>query len=80
MDYLPYRRTHQGKNIKLVGYSLVQADKPWYNYFIPPSTVHTLLSMKYFVLNFAIAGKGSIFSITSLTLEINISMDHIFEF
>ena len=36
-----------------------QADKPWNNYFIPPLSVKTLLSMKYFkILKFAISGKG----------------------
>ena len=38
--------------------SPIQVDKPWYHYFIPPSSVQTLLSMKYFVLKFAIPGKG----------------------
>ena len=38
----------------------VQADKPWYDYFIPLSSVLTLLSMEYFVLQFAISGKGSV--------------------
>ena len=40
-----------------IGLSRVQADKTGYNYFIPPSSVLTLLSMKYFVLKFAISGK-----------------------
>ena len=38
--------------------SPVQADKPWYNYFIPHSLMYNFLSMKYFVLKFAIPGKG----------------------
>ena len=40
------------------GLSPVHADKLWYNYSIPPSFVQTLFSMKYFVLKFAIFGKG----------------------
>ena len=42
------------------GLSPLQADKSWYNYFIPRSSVKTLLSMKYFVLMFAIFGKDGI--------------------
>ena len=38
----------------------VQVDKPWYNFFIPPSSVSTLLSIKYFVHKFAISGKDGI--------------------
>ena len=30
----------------------IQADKLWYNYFIPPSSVLLLFSVKYFVLKF----------------------------
>ena len=37
---------------KLVDYLPVQADKPWYNYYIPSSSVKNLLSVKYFVLKF----------------------------
>ena len=37
---------------KLVDYLPVQVDKPWYNYFIPSSSVKNLLSVKYFVLKF----------------------------
>ena len=37
------------------GLSRVQADKLWYSYFIPPSSMYTLLSMKYFMLNLAIS-------------------------
>ena len=40
------------------GLSSVQVVKPWYNYFIPPSSQYTLFSMKYFVLKFAISDKG----------------------
>ena len=32
------------------GLSPVQADKQWYYYFIAPSSLYTLLSMKYLVL------------------------------
>ena len=42
------------------GFSPVQADKPWYNYFVPPSLVQALLSMTDFVLKFAISGEGGI--------------------
>ena len=42
------------------GLSPVQADEPWYNYFIPLSSMWTLLRMKYFVLKFAITGKCGI--------------------
>ena len=40
--------------------SPVRADKPGYNYFIPPLLVQTLLRMKYFMLKIAISGKGGI--------------------
>ena len=42
------------------GLSLVQADESWYHYFIPLSSVHTLLSMKFFVLKYAMSGKSGI--------------------
>ena len=42
------------------GLSPIHVDTPWYNYFIPPLSVQTLFSMKYFVLKFAISGNGSI--------------------
>ena len=42
------------------GLSSAQADKPWYKYFIPPSTLQALLSVKYMVLQFAISGKSDI--------------------
>lgn len=31
----------------------VQAEKLWFNYIIPPLSVQTLLTAKYFVLNLA---------------------------
>ena len=37
----------------------IQDDKPRYNYFIPPSSAQTLLSMKYFVVKFVISGMGA---------------------
>ena len=43
------------------GLSPVPADKLWYRYFMSPSSVQTLLSMKYFLLKFAISGKADIF-------------------
>ena len=42
--------------------SLVQADKLWYNYIIPPSSVQTLLSVNFFMLVFAFSGKGCVIS------------------
>ena len=44
------------------GLSPVQVDKPWYtcNYFILPSSVYTLISMKYVVLKCTSPGKGGI--------------------
>ena len=42
------------------GLSPVQADKPWYKYFIPPSSVQAFLSVKYMVLKFAISDKSGI--------------------
>ena len=38
----------------------VQADKPWYNYYIPPALVLTFFIMKYFTLKFAISGKDRV--------------------
>ena len=32
------------------GLSYVQVDNPWYNYFMPPTSVCTLYIVKYFVL------------------------------
>ena len=32
------------------GLSYVQADNPWYNYFIPPTSVYTLHTTRYFML------------------------------
>ena len=32
------------------GLSFVQANNPWYNYFIPPPSVYTMHSTGYFVL------------------------------
>ena len=32
------------------GLSYVQVDNPWYNYFMPPTSVYTLYIVKYFVL------------------------------
>ena len=40
--------------------SPIQVDKPWYNYFIPPSSVQNLLSIKYFGPSFEISDKGGI--------------------
>lgn len=40
------------------GLSGILKDKPWYNCLIPPSSVLTFLSKKYFLLKFAISGKG----------------------
>ena len=42
------------------GSSHVQADEPWYKYLQQPSPVQRLLSMKYFVLKFAISSKAGI--------------------
>ena len=39
------------------GLSPIQAGKPWYNYFTPPSLVYTLYSMKYSSLLLDISGK-----------------------
>ena len=38
--------------LKLVGYHLVQADKPWYNYYLTdiPCQKSQTLGMKYFIL------------------------------
>ena len=51
----------QGDNPRALenGLSPIQADNLWYIYFIPPSSLRTLLSMKYFLQKFAIADKGS---------------------
>ena len=51
-------------------YFHVQADSPWYNFFIPPSSVLTLISVKYIVLKFAISGKvtgGLVFGYRKIT-------------
>ena len=42
------------------GLSPVQVDKPWYNYFIPPFLMHTLLSMTHLMLKFANSSKAGI--------------------
>ena len=42
------------------GLSPIQVDKQWFNYFISPLSVYTLLSMKYFVLRFAVSSKDGI--------------------
>ena len=36
------------------------ADKPRYNYFIPPSLMQAMLSINYFALKFAVSDKGGI--------------------
>ena len=48
----------------------VQAGKPWYIYFIPPSSVYTLFCMKYFTLKFAISGKGGLISNNSISVKL----------
>ena len=57
--FCPYER---GENPEALssGLSPTEADKPWYNFIIPPSSVQTLLSMEPFVLKFAISGKDGI--------------------
>ena len=42
------------------GLSPVQADKTWYNYFIPPSSIYTMFCMNHSVLKFAVSGKVGI--------------------
>ena len=42
------------------GLSPIQADKPWYDYFIPPISVRTLPIVRYFVLKLAFSGKSAI--------------------
>ena len=61
------------------GLSHVQADKPWCNYFIPFSSVYTLLSMKYFVLKFAFSGKGEIIYKIRCTYTYNMCICYIVE-
>ena len=49
-----------GKNQRALAseFPPIQVCKLWYNYFVPPLSVLTLLSMKYFVLNFVISCKS----------------------
>ena len=56
-------RLYEEKNPRALASGLfsVQADKTWYNYFEPPSSLQTLLGMKYFVLELAIFVKGFAF-------------------
>ena len=53
-----------------MGLSSVQADKIWYNFFIPPSPVKTLLSLKYFVIKFVISGQGDIIGMNLNLLDL----------
>ena len=52
----------RGDNPRAVasGFSAVQVDKPWYKYFIPLSSVHVMLSVKYIVLKIANSDSGII--------------------
>ena len=43
-----------------MNYLLIQADKLWYNQFIPHSSVLTLPGIKYYVLMFEISSKSGI--------------------
>ena len=42
------------------GLSPIQVNKPWYNYFIPLSSVYTLLRIIYFMLKFVVTNKDGI--------------------
>ena len=57
------------------GLSPLQVNKLWYNYFIQTLSVYTLNSVKYFVLKFAIFGKGGIF-FSSLELPKYLNQPH----
>ena len=46
---------------KVSRFCSIQGKPTRYNYFIPPSSMLTLLNMKYFVLEFASSGKGGKF-------------------